>query len=171
MNFYKQLPTWIGKKFHPVVSLTAIVVENGMDGFVDPLGRPTVTAGCDHSFRTCCPFVPTFQNLAKQNTFPAKTVFTTGVWDCGSGRVDHLMTPLSCNFFFHHFHFEVATIMPYFVDHSSLTGHLQFLWKHKYDRFHPRTNPHCPCDDVWCQNEKGKKRSRMKVYRMCAYIL
>ena len=41
----------------------------------DPLGRPTVTAGCDHCFRTCCPSVPHF---SKQNEFQAKTMFTTG---------------------------------------------------------------------------------------------
>ena len=45
---------------------------------IDPLGRPTVPAGSDHCFRTCCPSVPTFQNLAKQNKFQAKTMFTTG---------------------------------------------------------------------------------------------
>ena len=47
----------------------------------NPLGRPTVTALSDHCFHTCCPSVrpsvPTFQNLAKQNKFQAKTMFTT----------------------------------------------------------------------------------------------
>ena len=44
---------------------------------IDPLGQPTVTAGRDHyCFCTCCPSVPTFQNLAKQNK--AKTLFATG---------------------------------------------------------------------------------------------
>ena len=42
---------------------------------IDPLGRPTVTAGRDHCFCTCRPYVPTFQNLAKQNE--TKTTFTT----------------------------------------------------------------------------------------------
>ena len=48
------------------------------DDIIDPLGRPTVTAGSNHCFRTRCPSVPTFQNLAKRNKFHAKTMFTTG---------------------------------------------------------------------------------------------
>ena len=46
------------------------------DSLVDPLGSPKVTAGRDHCFCTCCPSVPTFQNLAKRNK--AKTMFATG---------------------------------------------------------------------------------------------
>ena len=47
-----------------------------------------VTAGSDNCFRTCCPSVPTFQNLAKQYKFQART--NVRYWrDCGSGRVDH----------------------------------------------------------------------------------
>ena len=40
---------------------------------IDPLGRPTITAGCDHvaSFLT-------FQNLAKQNKFQVRVVIATG---------------------------------------------------------------------------------------------
>ena len=62
--------------------------------YIDPLGRPTVTAGSDHCFCTCHPFVrpsfPTFQNIQ------AKTMFA---WrDCGSGRVDHWWH-LSCKLF------------------------------------------------------------------------
>ena len=51
------------------------------DLFFDPLGRPTVTAGSDHCFRTCCPSVrPHFSNLEKQTKkFLEKTMFTTGV--------------------------------------------------------------------------------------------
>ena len=49
---------------------------------IDPRGRPTVTAVSDHYFRTCClyvrPSVRTFQNLAKQNKFQARTVIATG---------------------------------------------------------------------------------------------
>ena len=45
---------------------------------IDPLGQPRVTAGRDHCLNTCRPSVPTFQNLAKQNKFQAKTMFTTG---------------------------------------------------------------------------------------------
>ena len=51
----------------------------------DPRGRPTVPAGSDHYFRTCCPYirhyvayVPTFQNLAKQNKVQTKIVIATG---------------------------------------------------------------------------------------------
>ena len=43
---------------------------------IDPLGRPTITAGSDNYFPTCCPSVhasvrpgTTYQNLAKQNKF------------------------------------------------------------------------------------------------------
>ena len=43
---------------------------------IDPLGRLTVTAGRVHCFCTCCPSVPTFQNVAKQNK--ANTMFVTG---------------------------------------------------------------------------------------------
>ena len=47
--------------------------------FIDPLGRPTIKAGSDHCLHTCCPYVrPTFQNIAKQNEFQVKTMFTTG---------------------------------------------------------------------------------------------
>ena len=60
---------------------------------IDPLGRPTVTAGCDNWFRTCCPSVrttsvPTFQNLAKRNKFQAKNMYSLlailWVWLSGS---------------------------------------------------------------------------------------
>ena len=56
----------------------------------DPRGRPTVTAGSDHYFRTWCPSnpqsvrlslrmsVPIFQNVAKQNNFQVRIVITTG---------------------------------------------------------------------------------------------
>ena len=51
---------------------------------IDPLGRPTITAGSDNSSHTCCPSVrpsyvsSTVQNLSKQNKFQVKTMFTTG---------------------------------------------------------------------------------------------
>ena len=65
----------------------------------DLLGWPTVTAGSNISFHTCVhPSVPTFRNLAKQNKFQMKIMFTTGDRDCGSGRVDHWWH-LSCNYF------------------------------------------------------------------------
>ena len=42
------------------------------ESIIDPLGQPTVTAGSDHYFRTCCPSVrpfvrPHFSDLAKQD--------------------------------------------------------------------------------------------------------
>ena len=44
-------------------------------GFIsDPLGRPTVMAGGDHCFRTCCSFISLGQ---KQNKFQAKATLTT----------------------------------------------------------------------------------------------
>ena len=45
-----------------------------MSSFFDP-SRPTVTADSDHYIRTS---VPSFQNLAIQNNFQAKTMFITG---------------------------------------------------------------------------------------------
>ena len=48
-------------------------------GVIDPLVRPIVMAGSDIVFaHVVRPSVPTFQNLAKQNKFQAKTMFTTG---------------------------------------------------------------------------------------------
>ena len=58
---------------------------------IDLHGRPTVTAGSDHYFRTCCLYVrpsvrPHFQNLAKQNEVQDSDRY----WrDCGSGLMDH----------------------------------------------------------------------------------
>ena len=46
----------------------------------------TVTADSDHYFRTRCPYVPTFQNLAKQFSSEKCDRYC---WACGSGRVDH----------------------------------------------------------------------------------
>ena len=46
----------------------------------DPLGRPTVTAGSDHYFRTYCPFVrPHFSNLTKQQKKMVATNETVGL--------------------------------------------------------------------------------------------
>ena len=47
---------------------------------IDPGGRPTVTAGGDHCFCTCRPFVrPSIHpHFSKQNKFQAKTMFATG---------------------------------------------------------------------------------------------
>ena len=44
----------------------------------DPRGQPTVTAGSDHCFHTCCPSVrPHFSQSSK--TKQQKTMFATGV--------------------------------------------------------------------------------------------
>ena len=45
---------------------------------IDPRGRPTVTARSDHYIRTCCPYVPAFQNLSKQNNFQVRIVIASG---------------------------------------------------------------------------------------------
>ena len=49
---------------------------------IGPRGRPKVTAGSDHYFRTwclyVCPSFPTFPNLAKQNHFQARIVNAVG---------------------------------------------------------------------------------------------
>ena len=64
--------------------------ERGSLLIIDPRGRPTVTAGSDHCFHTCCPSVcpyvrPHFSNLAIQN----KENNDHNLQDSGSGRVDH----------------------------------------------------------------------------------
>ena len=46
--------------------------------FFDPLSRPTIAASSAHCFRTYCPSVPTFQNLAQQNKFQVKTMRECG---------------------------------------------------------------------------------------------
>ena len=67
--------------------LFKFVTENELSGLleyifalIDPRGRPTVTAGSDHCFCTCRPFVrpPVRPHFSKQNKFQAKTMFTTG---------------------------------------------------------------------------------------------
>ena len=66
---------------------------------IDPRGRPTVTAGIDHYFRTCClsvrTSVPIFQYLAKQNKVQASIVIATGV-NVGLAEwiIDSTMSPL-----------------------------------------------------------------------------
>ena len=59
---------------------------------IDPRGRPTVTAGSDHYFRTCClyirPSVPTFQNLAKQNVQARIVIATGGTVDLAGWIID-----------------------------------------------------------------------------------
>ena len=46
--------------------------------FFDPLGRPTVIVYAHVVRPLVRTFIQTFQNLAKQNKFQAKTMFTTG---------------------------------------------------------------------------------------------
>ena len=42
----------------------------------DPLGRPTITAGSDHCFHTCCPSV--FLKSTKTTHISSEAMFTTG---------------------------------------------------------------------------------------------
>ena len=55
------------------------LVYNGMNS-IDPLGRPTVTAGSDHCFQICCPSVrPNFSKSSKtKQIFQVKPMFTIG---------------------------------------------------------------------------------------------
>ena len=60
-----------------------ISLVKSLDRKIDPLGRPTVTVVIIvFPHVSVCPYVsmyvPTFQNLAKQNKFQAKTMFTSG---------------------------------------------------------------------------------------------
>ena len=59
-------------------SIGPLVASDNYFSFeIDPLGQPTVTAGSDHCFCTCCPSVrPHFSNLAKQKL--QKTMVATG---------------------------------------------------------------------------------------------
>ena len=53
----------------------------------DPLGQPKVTAGRNHCFRTCCPFVrPQFSISRKTKQSENNVRYGR---DCGSGRVDN----------------------------------------------------------------------------------
>ena len=56
-----------------------------------PRGRPTVTAGSDHYFHTCCPSVsksPLFK-ISKNKKLSSEN-YSDRYWrDCGSVRVDH----------------------------------------------------------------------------------
>ena len=47
----------------------------GQNTYIDPRGRPTVTAGSDHCFCTCRPFVR--PHFSKQSKTQAKTMFAT----------------------------------------------------------------------------------------------
>ena len=99
--YYLQRYTAIAYHFNSHIILLWYVICNTtytkvwtMNYFIDPRGRPTVTAGRDHCCRTCCPSVvhPHFSNLEKENN--------VHYWrDCGSGRVDHWWH-LSCSFYF-----------------------------------------------------------------------
>ena len=60
---------------------------------IDPLGRPTVTAGGDRCFSTCCPSVrlyvrPHFLKSSKTKQISSENNVHY-LRDCGSGRVDH----------------------------------------------------------------------------------
>ena len=60
--------------------------------FIDPLGRPTVTAGRDHCFCTCPPSV----HFSKSSKIKQSENNVRYRRDYGSGRVDH-WCHLSCN--------------------------------------------------------------------------
>ena len=49
-------------------------------GSIDPLGRPTITAGSDHYFRLCCLYIrfSTIQNLEKLNKIQERIMITIG---------------------------------------------------------------------------------------------
>ena len=66
---------------------------------IDPLGRPTVTAGSFHCFHTCC-----FYKNSKTKQISSE--YNSHFWqDCGSGRVNHWWH-LSCYhiLLFHNFY-------------------------------------------------------------------
>ena len=79
-------PRWITSE-KPSTSYQRGIISK----YLDPLGRPTVTAGRDNCFRTCCPSVRPGSPLFKsRKTKQQKT------WrNCRSGRVDHWWL-LSC---------------------------------------------------------------------------
>ena len=56
----------------PLMSLLwkklSVRVRTNIHIHIDPLGQPKVTAGRDHCFRTCCPYVPTFQIQQNKTT-------------------------------------------------------------------------------------------------------
>ena len=74
-------------------SLITTFNNSPLASFFDPLGRPTITAGSDRCFHTCCPSVRT--NVRPHFSKSSKTKQISGEnsdrsWgDCGSGRVDH----------------------------------------------------------------------------------
>ena len=61
----------------------------GSDSFIDPLGQPKVTAGRDHCFRTCCPYVRTSPLFKSRKTKQQRTMARLWAWPSGS-----LMTPI-----------------------------------------------------------------------------
>ena len=82
--------------------LSGISVPPGIY-YIDPLGQTKVTAGRDHCFRKCCPYVrPHFSNLEKQNNRKQCSLLAwLWVWPSGS-----LMTPvLFLNIYFQQLNF------------------------------------------------------------------
>ena len=66
--------------------------------FVDPPARPTITAGSDVFTYVVRPSVlGTFHNLAKQNNFQLKTMFTTGkIVDVAEWIIDDTLSCGGC---------------------------------------------------------------------------
>ena len=55
----------------------------------DPLSRPTVTAGRDHCFCTCRPYVRTGPHFSKSSKTKQSENYVRYWRDCGSGLVDY----------------------------------------------------------------------------------
>ena len=94
-------------------------------------GRPTVTAGGDHYFRTWCTSVrPShqFQNLAKQNNFQVSN--SDRYWrDCGSGQVDNWWhTCLVFKWLLIHIHYLNSSTNQFLEAQARCTGCIIFLW-------------------------------------------
>ena len=60
---------------------------------VDPHGRPHIMAGSDHYFHTCCPSVPTFQNIERQINFQVVIVVIISgrIMGLAKGIIDYLI--------------------------------------------------------------------------------
>ena len=77
---------WPGPGGSKILHFTLPDTDTGLCNYsyIDPLGQPTATAGSDHCFWTCRPFVCTSgrkherTHFSKQNKFQVKTLFTTG---------------------------------------------------------------------------------------------
>ena len=69
---------------------------------LDPHGRPTVTAGSDHCFRTCCPYVRSHFSKSRKTKQILSENSVHYLRGCGSGRVDHWWYLSSSSYFYGH---------------------------------------------------------------------